>query len=613
MALALQQAAEAHSGAQAVAGAEVFGDALKDAVVNGDRVVVELRTNPLTGRPELSISTGPLRLFVPQAAPAAEARPELAGVDVPVDLAPYASHEPPTVAPHASSATGAMAHGRELVYGQPHPTTGPSGAQPQSLIPTRTGDRPLSREAGHARPETANRATSHPGASRPETGPARALQGALSLPAAPIDRVPPAVQQLLTHLQLLPPGARNEEVLPRLSEVIRAWHHEALRPSDLPPDTVRAVNHLLASAVLSVALADPQAQVPAPRSESLPNPRAETQGGTQAHPLFAAEAPTRLPLSSARIAEAVVNLLSRAHLQAAQTPLQARLPAQPLPQTHRTPSLGPAGNPLGTSGTHAERTPPALRPEALVRPETLGRSQTREEARQARVIVSPETERIEREGERHPQVVVEPTYEREPQRDPAYASEATLEALWPDLHQDLRAGGFLDNLNGSIRVLQSTDEGRALLNLVASRTPAGFDPIDLLELIGQKIGWGERGSPVNEAFARLAGYRGLSDRTKAGALLEPLRDVIVILGMGHEGLAGTEISLLSRFEAHLPVAEMFLENEAWFDRLENKTSDSRATLESEMEEARNLYVDYLARQHGMRNLFNAPPAPQLVN
>lgn len=607
MALALQQAAQANSGAQAAAGAEVFGGGLKDGA-DPQVVYIEVRTDQL-GRPQLILS-GPLRLFTPQQAPTVTASQSptvgAEGTIEPTVFLPSESHTAGQPMPHASPATGALAYGRALVFSPAQSSAHQSGAQPQTLIPTRTGDRPLDPQAGRLPTETAVQTPRHTAlsGSRADAGVAYSSQGTSALPTTSVERIPTAVQQLLTHLQLLPPGTRTEDVLSRLGEVVLIWNQEVANHSDLPPDAVRAVNHLLASAVLSVALADPQAQALAPRSQPPQNPRTEVQGGTQAHHLFAATAGTRLPLSSARIAEAVVNLLSGAHLQTQSTPLQqARTQAQPLPQqAHRPPLMG----------AHAEGVPPAVRPDALVRPETLVR-QTREEVRQARVIVSPETERIEREESRHPQVIVEPSYEREPHRDPAYASETTLDALWPDLHQDLRAGGFLDDRNGSIRVLRSADEGRSLLNLVASRTPAAFDPIDLLELIGQKIGWGERGSPVNEAFARLAGYRGLSDRTKAGALLEPLRDVIVILGMGSESLTATEISLLNRFEAHLPVVEMFLENEAWFERLENRGANARAILESEAEESRSLYVDHLAKQNGMMILFGPSETPQLVS
>jgi len=122
-------------------------------------------------------------------------------------------------------------------------------------------------------------------------------------------------------------------------------------------------------------------------------------------------------------------------------------------------------------------------------------------------------------------------------------------------------------------------------------------------------------SPVNEAFARLASYRKIGDGTKAAALLEPLQDAITILAMSGGSLTPEEDHVLRRFEGHLPVVEMFLEpeHEGWFLRLENRKSDSRSILETEMEEARALYVDHLAKQNGLRNLFNAPETPRLLN
>jgi len=120
---------------------------------------------------------------------------------------------------------------------------------------------------------------------------------------------------------------------------------------------------------------------------------------------------------------------------------------------------------------------------------------------------------------------------------------------------------------------------------------------------------------VNEAFASLSSYRKIGEGTKAAALLEPLQDAITILALSNGQLTSEEGHVLQRFEAHLPIVEMFLEpvHEGWFARLENRKSDSRSMLENEMEEARNLYVDHLARQNGMRHLFNAPETPRLLN
>ena len=624
----MQNQANAQFGAQLGSGVGVFNEgSLNGELGQQVTIYIQVQENQL-GRPEVSISLGSARIFLPQQTRTSDviksngAEPHTAAGEAVPQSVVLPGVQAEQMSAHLTNATAALSFGRELVF-----HSSQDAVLPQSLIPSRTGDAPVAGNHGNVSRETSQaliRQGRDPGG---ETGSTARVQVSLAVPSAAIERVPQAVRELLTQLQLLPPGTHSDDVLPRLQEVVRLWQQEASQNSKLPPDVVRVVNHFLASAVLSVALADPKTQTSSNRPDSPLSARPEARDGASiGNPLFASLTPNLTQISGTRIAEAVMNLLSGTQPQTQTMPQvkpqsvpqasPARPEAPPLPQqqAHRAPSLGPSAPLGGQSGIHAEPMALTAKGEGMVRLDAAGRPLTREEVREQRSI--PRTDvHPEIDQDRPVETPSQGSYEREAHSETAYDGNAALEVLWPRLVGTLQAAGYLDQ--GSIRRLRDAADGAILLNLISTFVPDGFDLIDVMELIRAKIGWSENRGFVNETLGRTAGYRMRWRITKEGALMEPVQDVMMLLGFGFEPASDEEMGLLRRFEAHAPLVEAFSDHAAWVASLDDKAFKNpdakQETIANDLAAARGFFQDF-ANRHALPAVPAGPvEMPRLLN
>lgn len=491
--------------------------------------------------------------------------------------------------------TFVMTAGRETVFRQPTAaSTLFPGAHAASSLP-QTAGRPDSPSVAAGRPDGGATQLGGGRATERQTVPQMAAAAKAAAAAQTQGHLPAVVCDILARLEILPPGVRPEEVLPRLQEVVRLWV-QGSRNTDLPPDVVRVVNHFLLSAVLLANLSNPESQAPRlSRHEAAASSTGTLSQGLEGFQGRQTHAPM-LHLSTANIAQAVLSILSGSHA----TPVMNQAPvpqtAQPVPQR--------GADPQGASAQRSNVAAPSVRsgaenhPQRTARPQSGGQAATdffKAQKGSPDAVRSYGRSEEDRRRDDVDEADIRPLapHERESFAGSGGGEQEDEEALFGRAIEILEKGMFIVKSEGRIglRTLRDTD-AVPLVELLAALVPSGNDILDLLEIMAlQGFGWGEERGPVNAALQRLANYRTLGNGTKSDALLEPLRDVVIVLGMNEMGLSPEEDLVLQRFEAHLPVVEMYLGDEAWIGRLE----DDRDILAEELADSRSQWERHLKR------------------
>jgi hypothetical protein len=419
-------------------------------------------------------------------------------------------------------------------------------------------------------------------AAAPQNAAATAGRGELpaARPSANLEsiKISEVVRDVLVRLEILPPGVSTEEALPRLQEIFRLWTAEGAQKGDLPAEVVRVVSNFLASAVLATALPGGASVTDGAEARLSPEAQAGFAGGTNS-PLFAEGTRPDFrfgPLTRNDIAKAVMSALTGAPFTP-QAPLSGRAfaPGQSAQQGSDAPRFGTMLPPSPAGSKADEKDAANVRLSTMVRTDAGPdrASQSRDGKANTRLTGDEHRERTEASD-------VDPEKRRAAHDQESHAGSGTeedahaVEALWGDLHAALDRAGFVSE-TGSLRALHSAEEGRDFLNIIAPRVPNGWDLIDALGLVDARMGLAPEAGAVNAALHRLAGYRTRWKNDKVRAVLEPLHDAFVELGlldlvetgqMGRESIKITHEDLKG-FETHVAAVQLIVDRPEWISRI----------------------------------------------